>query len=274
MISKIQIKNIVALHQGKFRKELKQFIVEGPKVVRELLDSSFSVDAIYATSAWNETDKEKAYSKKISVTEISSEELKKISVLSTPNQVLAVAQMEVTMLDWGMMSRELTLMLDAIRDPGNLGTIIRIADWFGIGQIICSKDCVEMHNPKVIQAAMGSAFRVKVFYQDLNSFLEDIPDDIPVYGAFLEGTNLSEIDLQPRGIVVIGSESHGISSVLQPYITEKLFIPSFLSGSLGSGLAESLNASVAASIILYEFRRPETGNKLNNLDCSCKHPKN
>jgi TrmH family RNA methyltransferase len=271
MISKNQVKQIVSLHQGKFRKLHKQFIAEGPKVVGELLAGSFNVIAVYALNEWNDEGRELARQKQIPVFEITHEELGKISALVTPNLVLAVAANETAVLDWGLLKKSLTLMLDGIRDPGNLGTIIRIADWFGIGQIICSPDCVEVYNPKVIQAAMGSAFRVKVFYQELGAFLEDLPVGLPVFGASLDGKAISGLELPSNGIVMIGSESHGISPDLQSFMTQKLFIPSFQNGSPGTGLAESLNASVATAVMLYEFRRQQTCSDSGDTGCNCHH---
>ena len=270
MISKNQVKHVVSLHQGKFRKQQKQFIAEGPKVVGELLAGSLTVLSVYATPEWNEEGRRLAREKQIPVFDVSPEELQKISALVTPNQVLAVGSTEPAVLDWGLIRRTLTLMLDGIRDPGNLGTIIRLADWFGIGQIICSKDCVDLYNPKVIQAAMGSAFRVKVFYQDLFPFLSDLPESIPVYGASLDGEGISETNLPANGILLIGSESHGISPELEPRLSQKLFIPSFQNECPGTGLAESLNASVATAIMLYEFRRQQNIPGQHDTGCNCR----
>jgi RNA methyltransferase, TrmH family len=256
MLSKAQIKHIISLQSPKFRKLQQQFIAEGPKLVSEFLNSPFKVDSIYALEEWQGEARRLAGRKGIMVTDITGIELEKISALVTPNQVLAVVNIPPLTLDWAGLQKDLTLMLDDIRDPGNLGTIIRIADWFGISQVICSPDCVDVWNPKVVQASMGSVARVKVFYQDLKVFLEDLKEDeIPVYGTFLEGENICISKLDRKGIIIIGSESHGITPQLLPYIHERLYIPSFRSSLSPAVGAESLNASVATGIILYEFRR-------------------
>ena len=187
-----------------------------------------------------------------SAIEVSDQELEKISQLTAPNQVLAIVQQfaEPDLL----VSGSITLALEGIRDPGNMGTSIRIADWFGVSHIVCSLDCVDQYNPKVIQASMGSLLRVKVFYKDLSEILTRMPADFPVYGAVLDGQNIMNENLQTPGIIVIGNESKGISGKVLSSIPRKIKIPAF-SHDKPVGNAESLNASVAAALICYEFRR-------------------
>lgn len=237
---------------SKFRKTHLQFIAEGPKLLSELANSSFKIEGIYALSSWINSSGFK-FSNGTIVTEVSEKELGRISALKTPNQVLATVQIpenispEITTLN------DLVLMLDDIRDPGNMGTIIRTADWFGIKQIICSNTCVDIYNPKVVQATMGSLFRVKVYYTNLKEFLDKLPKDHPVYGTMLEGESIYYSKLEKSGTIIIGNESRGISKDLIPLISNKITIPNYSFKSTDS--AESLNASTATAIVCAEFRR-------------------
>ncbi len=151
------------------------------------------------------------------------------------------------------MDKNLVLMLDNISDPGNLGTIIRTADWFGVQHIICSENCADVYNPKVVQATMGSIFRIKIQYKMLKKILQTLPVKIPIYGTLLDGNNIYEADLEKNGVILIGNESHGISENLFPFVTKKIRIPGYSPEKSSS--AESLNASIAAAIVLAEFRR-------------------
>jgi TrmH family RNA methyltransferase len=175
----------------------------------------------------------------------------------TPNAVIAVVRIPTVSFVLSEVLPGLSLMLDGIQDPGNLGTIIRIADWFGIRHIICSHACADLYNPKVIQASMGSLMRVKVAYTALTEFLASLPDGFPVYGAVLDGENIMNEKLQSPGILVIGNESKGISPQILSSISRKIKIPAFGDEEPG-GKAESLNASVAAALICYEFRRGDS----------------
>ncbi|MEZ5084145.1 MAG: RNA methyltransferase [Bacteroidales bacterium] len=250
MLSKNKIKLIRSLHILKFRRQLGLFIAEGPKIVREVLNSHYTIDSIFATCEWFEQNSAVDLPVKREI--ISESELKKISNLKTPNEVLAIVKipMPPQLPD---VSKHIVLMLDEIKDPGNLGTIIRMADWFGIEHIICSDSCVDVFNPKVVQSAMGSVFRVQVFYTDLIKYLRSLTPGLPVYGTFTEGSNIFLADLVNHGVIIIGSESHGISRSLLPFISNRLSIPNFA----GSTSAESLNASIAAAITIAEFRRRE-----------------
>ncbi len=234
MITKNQIKFIKSLSLKKKRIKEQLFIAEGEKVVSELLRSDFEIKNIYATKEWEVSND--------NITQISNTELQKISNLKSPNKVLAVVQFKNHKI---IKHDGITLVLDEINDPGNLGTIIRICDWFGVKQIICSKNTVDIFNPKVVQSAMGSTFRVKVNYTDLVNYLSDITT--PIYGAFMDGKNLKEVKLPKSAHLVMGNEANGISAEINKLITNKVAIK-----NIGKS-AESLNVAVATSILLHVF---------------------
>jgi len=252
MISKNQIQFIKSLAISKFRRTHKMFIAEGPKLVNELLTSSFKIDAIYALPIWINSNQIK-FSTDVDFFEVSEKELDRISGLKNPNQILAIVHMVENIPPESKTLNDIVLMLDDIRDPGNMGTILRTADWFGIRQIICSNTCVDMYNPKVVQATMGSLFRVKVYYTNLKAYLELLPKNHSVFGTLLEGENIYETKLSKPGVIIIGNESHGISADLIPFITNKITIPNYSIKSFDT--AESLNASIATAIVCAEFRR-------------------
>lgn len=252
MLSHNQIKFINSLKVKKYRQQHKTFIIEGEKGVQELLSSAIQPITIYAVAEWLDKHETLLRKKRIEMQEISSEELGKVSDLNTPNQVLALAAIPDTSLPDPAAFSGMALALDGIRDPGNMGTIIRTADWFGIRKIICSSDSVDMYNPKVVQSTMGSYARVQVFYLNLPGFFQKLPADVPVFGALLEGPDITGKSFTRPGIILIGSESHGISKTLMPYINEPLHIPGF-SLSDQTNQAESLNASIANGIICYEI---------------------
>jgi len=250
MLSKNTIKHLQSLKQNKFRDEFQQFVAEGDKLVTELLSGYFKIIEIFALKEWLTTHK---VANHIAVTEVSTSELERISGLTTPNMVVALLEIpQAKNIDTAIFEK-LLLVLDEIKDPGNLGTIIRIADWFGISSIICSNHTVDVYNPKVVQATMGSIARVNVLYAELKTLLETLPKDIPVYGTLLNGENIYTQELSKNGIVLIGNESKGISDELLPFITQKLLIPSYTENS--GNKAESLNASVATAIVCAEFKR-------------------
>lgn len=240
-----EIKNITALHIEKYRKEKRAFLVEGPKMLEETLKSDFKIKAIYAFPGWK-TDLNLAG---ISVVKISAKELSRISQLKTPNQVVVEVAMKQHEEKLPSADEKLILALDNINNPGNLGTIVRTADWFGIQNIICSQNCVDIYNPKVLQATMGSYTRVNMYYIDLPQYLRKESEKAEIYGAVVDGESLYNIDLQNKGIIVIGNESQGVSAEITPLIKRRITIPSY------GGGAESLNASIAAAVILSEFRR-------------------
>ena len=234
MITKNQIKFIKSLSLKKNRIKEQLFIAEGEKVVSELLKSDFEIKNIYATKEWKVRND--------NITQISNAELQRISNLKSPNKVLAIVQFKNHKI---IKHDRITLVLDEINDPGNLGTIIRMCDWFGVKQIICSKNTVDIFNPKVVQSAMGSAFRVKVYYTDLENYLSDITT--PIYGAFMDGKNLKEVKIPKSAHLVMGNEANGISAEINKLITDKVAIK-----NIGKS-AESLNVAVATSILLHVF---------------------
>ncbi len=245
MISKSQISFIKSLHQKKFRNEHHLFIAEGLKTVTEFVGSGYAVDTIFHTGTV--IPKLVNLSHKIKLIEISPAELDKISTLNTPQGLLALVvvppQPPLFPPD---RSGGWTLVLDGIQDPGNLGTIIRTADWFGFTQIVCSEDTVEAYNPKVVQATMGSLAHITVQYTDLPRWLNNV--EVPVYGTLLDGTSIYSTDFPGEGLLVLGNEGKGISAEVLRHVTRKITIPRF-------GKAESLNVSMAAGIICSEIMR-------------------
>ncbi len=255
MLSKNKIKFINSIKKKKYREIHQCFFVEGEKMVDELLKSDLQIIEIFSTQDWLHNNQDITTLKKhFEITEITENELKKISSLSTPNKVLAIANQPSNPLNFNAIQSELSLFLDNIHDPGNLGTIIRIADWFGIKNIFCSQESVDLFNPKVVQSTMGSIFRVNVHYVDSIKFLSELNTitDYNIYGTFLEGDNIYNEKLSPSGLIIMGSESHGISNEIKPFIHKKLFIPGY---PKDLRTTESLNISVATSILCSEFRR-------------------
>ena len=240
MVSKNQIKLITSLQQKKYRLSHQLFFAEGIKVIQELLESNFELLHLFTTQ--NEFD-EISNDKKVL---ISQNDLKKISALSSPNTCLAVFKIpaEKKIIESGLI-----LALDSIRDPGNLGTILRLCDWFGISQLVCSKETVDIYNPKVVQATMGSIARVNVNYVDLEFFIDKT--QLPVFGTFMNGDTIYKTNLPQEGIIIMGNEANGISSELEKLVKTRLTIPRF--GNLQK--TESLNVATATAIILSEFRR-------------------
>jgi TrmH family RNA methyltransferase len=239
MVSKNQIKLISSLQQKKQRIAHQLFIAEGIKGIQELLDASFELDHLYTT----QNDFEMVSNNQKTV--VSDADLKKISALATPNTCLAVFKMPK---EKKIEASGLILALDSVRDPGNLGTIMRLCDWFGIQQLICSKETVDIYNPKVVQATMGSIARVNVSYVDLNDFLTNT--SLPVFGTFMNGDNIYKTALPQEGIIVMGNEANGISPELEKIIKNRLTIPRF--GTIQK--TESLNVATATAIVLSEFR--------------------
>jgi TrmH family RNA methyltransferase len=240
MVSKNQIKLITSLQQKKYRIANKLFFAEGVKGIQELLDSNFELEHLYTTQ--NDFDQVSQEEKTI----ISESDLKKVTALATPNTCLAVFKMpaEKPIIETGLI-----LALDSIRDPGNLGTILRLCDWFGIQQILCSKETVDRYNPKVVQATMGSIARVNVNYVDLNVFLAQTK--LAIFGTFMDGENIYKAALPQKGIIIMGNEANGISSELEKVVTNRVTIPRF--GILQK--TESLNVASATAIVLSEFCR-------------------
>ena len=247
MISKNKIKYIRSLELKKNRNKERKFVAEGFKVVDDLLALQ-PADLIVATQEWLHG---KHFADQTEVIEVTEEELKKVSFLQHPQQVLAVFG-QATSGDYSINTNELSLALDGVQDPGNLGTIIRIADWFGITHIYCSQDTADVYNPKVVQATMGSIARVKVEYGNLLALVESLPADVPVYGTLLDGDNIYQQTLENRGLIVMGNEGKGISPALAKKVNRRLLIPNFPEGR---ATADSLNVAIATAITCSEFRR-------------------
>ena len=240
MVSKNQIKLISSLHQKKYRIAHQLFIAEGVKGINELLQSNFELEHLYVT-----IDEFKS----VSITQktvISDADLKKISALTTPNTCLAVFKIPK---EKPVLNKGLIVALDTIRDPGNMGTILRLCDWFGINQVVCSKETVDLYNPKVVQATMGSIARVNVNYLNLKDFLETTP--LPIYGTFMDGEDIYNSEITNEGIIILGNEANGISKEIEELVTKRITIPRF--GNLQQ--TESLNVATATAIVLSEFKR-------------------
>jgi TrmH family RNA methyltransferase len=247
MLSKTHTKYIQSLLHKKFRDEYHLFIAEGPKVVMDLLESrKFTCKEIFALQDWvTGNTKRLSTLTQATVTTVVDFELEKISTLTTPNHVMAVFEKskENTAIQT---SGKITLVLDTIQDPGNLGTIIRIADWFGITDIICSEGCADMYNPKVVQSTMGSLGRVNIVYTNLPGWLKQ-HEQVKIYAASLDGKEVNSLGKLKEGIIIIGNEAHGISNEVMDCVHEKITIAR-------TGKAESLNAAVATGIILAMIR--------------------
>jgi TrmH family RNA methyltransferase len=240
MVGKSQIKFIKSLQQKKYRNQNGMFVVEGIKTVQELLNSNIEPYKIYCTTA----ELFQYLGDKFEI--ISEVDLKKMSSLKSPNKILGIFKFpqprKVDENDW-------ILALDDVRDPGNLGTIIRLCDWFGIKHLVCSEQTVDCYNPKVLQATMGSITRVNIIYTDLVNYIEK--SELPVYGTFMDGNTVYSSKLPSKGILVMGNEANGISSEIENLVNLKVSIPQF-----GSKATESLNVATATAIFLNEIRRP------------------
>lgn len=255
MISKNKIKFIHALENKKNRKTENQFIAEGHKLIEELLPT-FKCTYIAAKKEWFEANKQwirKFKTESTETNEVNEEELRKASLLKTPQDVIAlfeIPQINIHPEEW--INNQLCLALDNVQDPGNLGTIIRIADWFGIEHIFCSPDTVDVFNPKTVQATMGAIARVQIHYLPLTELLSTLKTETPIYGTFLDGKNIYEQDLSSNGLIIMGNEGNGISESVSSFINKRLYIPNYPKGRI---CVESLNVAVATSIVCSEFRR-------------------
>jgi len=250
MISQNRIKFINSLAKKKYREENNLFIAEGSKLTIELLNSKVQIKWIFAISEWIEKHN---IPNEIEVIQTTPDYIKKISQLKTPPPVISICEIPDSENLNINFERDLILTLDDIQDPGNMGTIIRLADWFGVKNIICSQNTVDAFNPKVIQATMGAIARVNIHYTNLNEFLLNAKERMtPIYGTFLDGNNIYRESLTANGIIVMGNEGKGISQEIEKIIDKKILIPSF---SLINDTSESLNVSTATAITLSEFRR-------------------
>jgi TrmH family RNA methyltransferase len=259
MLTKSRLSLLRALRQKKYRNDHGLFVAEGDKLVPEILRSDFAVETVYATADWLKENSKIASKARETVT-INKDELARISSLVTPQRVLAVVAIPQYTLEEKELLNHYSLLLDGIRDPGNLGTIIRIADWFGIKDIICSPDSAEAWNPKVVQASMGSLLRVRLHEMEPVKFLENLKaasgGKMPVvYGTFMEGENIYKTAFDAAGVIVIGNEANGISAETEKMIGKKITIPLVPLYNNEKGRPESLNAAVATAIVCAEVRR-------------------
>ncbi|MBQ8657189.1 MAG: RNA methyltransferase [Prevotella sp.] len=252
-ISKAQQKLIRSLEQKKHRQREGLFVAEGPKVVGDLLQAGFQAEWLYSTGPYLQ-DEALQVAMAPQVVEVTDEALRRVSFLQHPQGVLAVFRMpeEMPMPVIDTLKSSIILALDGVQDPGNLGTIIRIADWFGIDTICCSMDTADAWNPKVVQASMGSIARVHIIYMELTELAEKAKAaGVPVYGMLLDGMNIYEQPLSSHGIIVMGNEGNGISAAMRQHVTHRLLIPDFHKGQT----ADSLNVAIATAITCSEFRR-------------------
>ncbi len=247
MISKNKIKQITSLQNKKFRQKYNKFIIEGYKTVLDIIDSNYHVSEIYTSNI--EKYKLLITKPNIKLIEISEEEMKKVSFFKTASDILAIVDFKDN-TDFAAYNKGITLCLADIQDPGNLGTIIRSANWFGIENIVCSENTVDLHNPKTLQATMGAFANINIIYTDLEDFLFNT--ELKIYGTFLDGENIYESNLAENCIVIMGNEGKGIPDNIAELVNNKITIPNFAGDKLK---AESLNVSTSTAIILSEFKR-------------------
>ncbi|MBQ8968218.1 MAG: RNA methyltransferase [Bacteroidaceae bacterium] len=249
MINKVRIKQIHGLERKRNRLEEGLFVAEGPKLVGELLQN-IRPHYIAATTAWLRIHPE--IPTDIPTDTVSPEELQRASLLQHPQEVLALFPIPHTETDLSKVAlQELTLALDGVQDPGNLGTIVRLADWFGIRHVFCSMECADIFNPKATQATMGALARVEVHYTDLSESLR--ATTAPVYGTFLDGDDIYQQSLTPNGVIVMGNEGRGISKAVAELVGHRLYVPPY---PTNRQTVESLNVAMATAIVCAEFRRP------------------
>jgi RNA methyltransferase, TrmH family len=253
MISKNKTKFIISLQKKKVRDEEGLFVIEGDKLVKEFLASKVAVKTLIAKPEFLSSLTADLKMGADDIEEVSYEELKLLSSLKTPHNAMAIVPIPRNEPDTNEILRKLVVALDFVQDPGNLGTIIRAAAWFGITNIVCSTDCVDVYNPKVIQASMGAILHVNVYYSSLKELvILANKKNVPVFGTMLEGDSIYDHKLDNKGIILLGNESNGISDELIPFITEKIMIPKFSRAKSG---IDSLNVGMAASIVFSEFLR-------------------
>lgn len=247
MLSKNKIKYIHSLELKKNRKEEQAFVAEGHKLVGDLL-GHFPCRLLVATRAWLDRNPDV---EAMEIIEVNQEELTRASLLKTPQEVLAVFEQPEYSIQPEVVERSLCLALDDVQDPGNLGTIIRLADWFGIEHIFCSLGTVDVYNPKTVQATMGALARVKLHYVDLPSIIASMPS-VPIYGTFLDGNNIYAETLSANGLIIMGNEGKGVSLEVAKLVNKRLYVPNYPSERVTS---ESLNVAVATAVVCAEFRR-------------------
>jgi TrmH family RNA methyltransferase len=252
MISKAKIKQVQRLEHKKYRDETKLFVAEGNKLVAEMIPF-FECEWLIARTTWIATQGNLPAKELIGADE---DDIRKVSLLKNPQDVLAVFKYPLYNIEDVNPSAELVLALDGIQDPGNLGTMIRLADWFGIAHVVCSQDTADAFGPKSVQASMGALTRVKIHYTDLEDFLSK--QNAPLYGTFLDGNNIYEESLSSNGIIIIGNEGNGIRPSVESLVNKRLYFPNF---PQTRQRPDSLNAAIAAAIICAEFRRTSSLNQ-------------
>lgn len=253
MISKTKIRFIKSLQNKKVRDEERLFVIEGDKLVKEFLLAKVPIYMLVAKPEFITGLRSELKMHVNTIEDVKYDELKQMSTLKTPHNAMAVVPIPELEFNISEITNQFCVALDFVQDPGNMGTIIRAAGWFGIKNIVCSPDCVDVYNPKVIQASMGALLHVKVFYHDLKKLLEfAVKSSIPVFGTLLEGDSIYTHKLDNKGIILLGNESKGISDKLLPFITEKIKIPRFSNAREG---IDSLNVGMAASVVFSEFLR-------------------
>jgi len=251
MLSKNKIKYIHSLQTKKGRDSENCFIAEGERIFKELINSNCEIIEIIALQEWFEANK--LTTKNVPIEFATKDELHAISSLTSPQSVMCLVRIPAPSLSIEKIAKQLVIALDNIQDPGNMGTIIRLANWFGIENILCSNDCVDIYNPKVVQASMGAISKTTIYYCDLGDTLKNysIKTQNPIYGTFLDGENIYSTHISQPSIIVFGNEGNGISKSIEKQISSKLTIPSFNT----NGVVESLNVSIAAAIVCSETRR-------------------
>lgn len=251
MLSKQVTKIIQNLEKKKFREKYNLFKIEGQKLVGELLRSGLKTDSVIATETWVDANRETV--KGLNITTVTEREMSTISNFQSLPEVIALAEIPLYTCDEQEINNTLSVVLNGIQDPGNMGTILRVADWFGIQNVFCDADCAGIYNPKCVQASMGAIFRVKVFYADLNTLIEKhCSETFHAYGTFLDGENIYKKELDTKGFIIMGNEGKGICEEIEKQIDTRLTIPSF---AASPDSTESLNVGVATGIILSEFKR-------------------
>lgn len=252
MLSKNKARFIITLQRKKTRDEERLYIIEGDKIVKEFLVAGRKIKQLVAKPEFLKTIQDSLLKNVEEIIEASYDDLKQVSTLKTPHNALALVSYEDKKISIPAIADSLCCALESVQDPGNLGTIIRAGAWFGIRNIVCSPDCVDVYNPKVIQASMGALLHVDVFYHDLSDFLNQVKESgKPVFGTVLGGESVYDHDLSNKGVIILGNESRGISEYLHPFLTDRIMIPG---AGTGPGI-DSLNVGMAASVVFSEFRR-------------------
>jgi TrmH family RNA methyltransferase len=253
MLTKAETRVVVSLQEKKARDRLGLYVAEGDKLVREALALGSGVETVYAVAEWLRDSSSLLEAFPGAVVEVSADELRRLSAQKTPNGALALIRQPHPLLDWRTLSADLVLVLDAVRDPGNLGSLLRVAAWFGIADVVASLDSADAFQPKVVQASMGALFHVRVHSLDIASFLVEARDrGLPIYGAVLQGDSIYEVDLERRGVVLFGNESSGLSEQLLQFVSHRLVVPAWRESGPGR---DSLNVAMAAAVVCSEFRR-------------------